>query len=188
MTEEGILKPALIGGVLLGILSSLPVIGAFNCCCCAWVIGGGVLAASIYVKDSPSAVTLGRGITLGLLTGIIGALVDTAFSIPLLLFMKKFGQDLLMQMQQTIDKVPNLPPDLRAQLHSMITSEGMNVVMHVVNFLFKLVVYGLMAMLGGAIGVAIFEKRIPGAVSPGPVNRPPVNLPPPPPPDSPPVS
>ena len=30
MNEAGMLKPALIGGVLLGILSSIPIISLFN--------------------------------------------------------------------------------------------------------------------------------------------------------------
>lgn len=53
MNQEGMLKPALTGGVLLGILSALPFVSAFNCLCCAWVIGGGMLAAHLFVSSSP---------------------------------------------------------------------------------------------------------------------------------------
>src|SRR5687768_9328194 len=36
-------QPALSGGMLLGFLSSMPIIGFFNCICCMWVLlGGGV--------------------------------------------------------------------------------------------------------------------------------------------------
>ena len=41
------LKPALIGGVILGILSALP---AVNTCCCIWALVGGLIAANIYIK------------------------------------------------------------------------------------------------------------------------------------------
>ena len=34
-------KPALLGGLVVGILSSIPFI---NYCCCIWAIGGGGLA------------------------------------------------------------------------------------------------------------------------------------------------
>ena len=65
MNEDSMLKPALVGGVLLGILSALPLINYFNCICCAWVILGSVVAARLYVKDSSVPVTLGRGVALG---------------------------------------------------------------------------------------------------------------------------
>src|SRR5512137_1271769 len=83
MNKDSFLKSALIGGVALGVLSALPVLGAVNCLCCAWVIGGGMLAAHLYVKDSPTPVTLGTGVLLGLLAGVVGAVVDTLFTIPL---------------------------------------------------------------------------------------------------------
>ena len=38
------LKPALIGGVVLGILSVIPFVSAANLCCCLWAILGGMLA------------------------------------------------------------------------------------------------------------------------------------------------
>ncbi len=37
MNEQGMFKPALIGGVLLGVLSAIPLVSALNCFCCAWV-------------------------------------------------------------------------------------------------------------------------------------------------------
>ena len=38
------LQPALLGGVVIGVLSALPVINVANCCC-AWILFGGALAA-----------------------------------------------------------------------------------------------------------------------------------------------
>ena len=34
-------QPALLGGVVIGTLSALPVISMGNCLCCLWVILGG---------------------------------------------------------------------------------------------------------------------------------------------------
>jgi len=71
MNKDSFLKSALIGGVALGVLSALPVLGAVNCLCCAWVIGGGMFAAHLYVKEAQLPVTLGTGVLLGLLAGVI---------------------------------------------------------------------------------------------------------------------
>jgi hypothetical protein len=185
MNEEGMLKPALIGGVLLGVLSSIPVVSLFNCVCCAWVIGGGMLAAYLYVKNSSIPVTLGRGVALGLLTGIIGTVVSGLFMIPMLLLMKRGGIGIMEQVRRALEQIPNLPPEATEALRGIPEKGGMDVFFFVMSLFFMLVSYCLIAMLGGAIGVAIFEKRKPGAP---PLNMPPpeapIILPPPPPPDA----
>jgi hypothetical protein len=186
MNEERMLKPALIGGVLLGILSSIPVISLFNCVCCAWVIGGGVLAAYLYVKDSPIPVTLGRGVGLGLFTGFIGTIVNAVFMIPLYLLMDRVGMGVVQQIKQALERVPNLPPEAEAALRSISGEGGLGIFLYIAGFILTLVINCLVAMLGGAIGVAIFEKRKPGAAPMNtPYQEPPVTLPPPPPPDTP---
>ncbi len=182
MNEEGMLKPALIGGVLLGILSSLPVVNLVNCVCCAWVIGGGILASYLYVKDSAAPVTLGRGVTVGLATGVVGTIVSALFSIPLYFLMNR---GVLDQVRQTIEQMPNLPPETRETLRQLFAQGNMNVLLFVLGVIFMLVINCLFAMLGGTIGVAIFEKRKPGSLPPeAPQYQPPASIPPPPPPDA----
>src|SRR5689334_16156478 len=68
------LQSALLGGVFIGILSALPIVNVANCCC-LWIVGGGVLAA--YLERQPDAppLTIARGAFLGLIAGIVGALV-----------------------------------------------------------------------------------------------------------------
>jgi hypothetical protein len=183
MNEERMLKPALTGGVLLGILSSLPLINLVNCICCAWVIGGGILAAYMYVKDSPIPVTLGRGVALGLFTGIIGTIVTVVFSIPLSMLMHNAGMGIVEQIRQAVDQVPDMPPETREAFESFIAREGMGVFFFAASTLVMLVVYSAVAMLGGAIGVALFEKRKQGAPpAGGPTYEPPPGIPPSPPP------
>ena len=52
------MKPALLGGLIVGLLSAIPIV---NYCCCIWGIGGGALAAYLYIKDSPVPVKAGDG-------------------------------------------------------------------------------------------------------------------------------
>jgi hypothetical protein len=185
MNREGMLKPALIGGVLLGVLSALPAISALNCFCCAWVIGGGVLAAHLYVKGSPFPVALGTGALLGLLTGVIGAIVDTIFSIPLHLALTGMGFG-VGELRKAIEQIP-MSPEARDTILSMLRGGGgVGVLFVILSGVFKLFVYSIMAMIGGTLGVALFEKRKPGMPSPTGVppeyQAPPRDFPPPPPP------
>jgi hypothetical protein len=181
MNENKMFKPALIGGVLLGILSALPIIGLFNCVCCAWVIAGGILAARLYVKDSPVAVTLGRGALLGLLTGFIGSIVSTIFSIPLNFLSSSSGMNLIEQLRERMKTMPNVPPETQALLDTLSNRSDINALMLIFGLIFTLIVFCLFAMLGSTIGVSIFEKRKVGTPpSDATSYEPPVNLPPPP--------
>ena len=175
MSQEGMFKPALIGGVLLGILSALPFVNLLNCFCCAWVIAGGVLAAHLYVREAPPVVTLGQGLVLGLFTGEIGAVVSLIFSIPLRFMLAGVGADFA---QQIIDRIPNLPPETKEAMHSAFASSTIGIASFIISAFLTLVIYGLIGMLGGAIGVALFEKRKPQATVE--VYQPPPPPPPPP--------
>ena len=183
MNQEGMLKPALIGGVLLGILSVIPVISLGNCLCCAWVIGGGVLASYLYVKGSPVAVTLGRGVALGAFAGAIGALVDTLFSIPLQVLLSRLGMGASEEIQQMMEQIPQLPPEVKKAVLSVLAGgKGISVLVVLLGAMFKLAAYSVVAMIGGALGVAIFEKRDTRGLPPsaGASYQPPPTIPPPP--------
>ncbi len=173
MNGENIWKPAIIGGILLGVLSSIPYL---NCACCAWIIGGGLLASYLFVKESPFAVTLGRGVSLGFLTGVIGTVVVALFSIPLILMSPEGSRGAAEQIRQMMEQMPGFPAESREALNELISRDGFLTIIYISSMVFQLVVNCLLAMLGGALGVALFEKRKPGDAG----SRPPDTLPPPP--------
>ncbi len=183
MTQNAMWRPALIGGVLLGILSAIPPFSFFNCACCAWVIGGGVLAAHLYVKSSPSVVTLGSGVGLGLLTGVVGGIVSTIFSVPVQILMRSVFSRYAEQAREMISELPNIPQPWRDMLLSS-SNTGFNIASLVLSAMVTVIVFSLFGMLGGVLGVAIFEKR--KVEGPPPTYRPPFSIPPPPSPPPPP--
>ncbi|HKP72132.1 MAG TPA: hypothetical protein VJT82_04285, partial [Pyrinomonadaceae bacterium] len=75
-------KAALIGGVVAGVLSGLPVVSG---CCFLWAIGGGFLAVFMYLKNAQGAFQPADGAKLGVTTGIIGAVISAVLGIPFLL-------------------------------------------------------------------------------------------------------
>src|SRR3712207_3305780 len=79
------LLPALLGGLFIGVLSSLPIVKIGNVCCCLWVISGGVLAAWVMQQNTTRPVTPGEGALVGLLAGLVGAAVWIVWGVIALL-------------------------------------------------------------------------------------------------------
>lgn len=77
------LKPALLGGLIVGVLSVIPFV---NYCCCLWAIGGGALAGMLYIKGSPLQVKTGDGAIVGSLAGLVGALIYLLIGLPIAYF------------------------------------------------------------------------------------------------------
>ena len=179
MNNASIVKPALIGGGAMGILSALPVLAYFNCVCCAWVIAGGILAGFLYIKESPFQVTMGRGAVVGLAAGAIGAIVCSLL-FPLYLTLTDGGNAMIEQVRDAVSN-PNLPEEVRQMIEDSIARGDLMRFFGIIHFLFDIVFYPLFAMLGGTIGVAIFEKRKPGNYQSGmiPPPNPPTDTHPP---------
>ena len=74
-----------------------------------------------------------------------------------------------------MDQLPNVPPETRQMIESLASRGDMDIAIMLVGMLFTLVVFCIFGMVGGAIGVAIFEKRKPGSAPPEirTINRPP---------------
>ena len=131
------LKPALLGGLIVGVLSAIPF---SNYCCCIWSIGGGVLAAFLYIKSSPTPVTMGDGAMVGGLAGVVGGIIYLIIGLPIAIF---FGM---------------------AAMTEQLTRSGVELpfsgtLLMVVAGIIGAIILVVLATLGGIIGVAIFEKR-----------------------------
>ncbi len=174
-----ILIPALIGGVFLGVTSALPLIEYINFACCVLVIGGGVLASVLYLRDYPDylpPVSYADAAVLGLLTGVIGGFVWTMVGLPLEFFKIQIGMGMadMSELSELLDDA-SIPPALRSLLDDFLAHGGMPLWMVVLSFILNLVRSVIFATLGAIIGVAIFQKKPAGSVPPtAPGPQPPV--------------
>ena len=181
------LQPALLGGVVIGVLSALPVINLANCCC-AWILFGGGLAAYLMQQGRPTPISAGDGALVGLLAGAIGAVVWTVVAIPLSAALMPFQADML---DQVLSNASDMPPEARAFLESLKSAPVMGA-MAIVGFFLTLCVCSVFGMIGGLFGALFFRKNAPPPPPP-PVSTsiPPTILPtfaPPPPPPPPPLT
>jgi hypothetical protein len=170
--KPSMIQPALVGGVLLGITSAFPVIEWLNCACCLLVIGGGLLASYLYLRDYPTNVdpmTYGDGGLLGLLTGLIGGLVWAAVEIPLTYFKNYLGMDL-----QDLARLETLLGDTKVPpfLEDFVAGGALGLGVLLVSLFLQLIIAIVFASVGGIIGVALFGSKTPAdpqpPVSPGP--------------------
>lgn len=139
------LKPALLGGLITGILSVIPFVSA---CCCIWAILGGLLACFLYVRSAPAPVTTGEGAMVGALSGVVGAIIYLVIQLPLMFF---FG---MAQMEEAVR---------RTGVELPVTGMALALLSIVIMMIILLVC----SIIGGLIGVPIFEKRK-GAIPPPP--------------------
>ena len=143
------LKPAIIGGVILGILSALP---AVNTCCCIWAIVGGMIAANMYIKASPNPVTPADGAILGAIAGVVGVVLI-------------FGTAMMSMMQGIVQ---NADPSQAAQMREMMAASGIGFGRAIMNALMSGVTVVIFSAVGGLLGVALFETRKGGPGGPPP--------------------
>jgi hypothetical protein len=158
--DSGRLQPALLGGLFIGVLSALPIIQAGNCCCCLWVLGGGVLTMYLRQQNAPIAIEAAEGALLGLMAGAIGGVIYVVLSIPIQMLFGPIMVEWMVGMIEKLGEGQDLPPDLRGQMERMHSGASL---------LFNLVyipIYAVFGLLGGLLGVAIFKKNVPPPQSP----------------------
>ena len=146
----GRLQPALIGGVFIGVLSTLPFVNIVNACCCLWVVIGGALAAHQLQQDSHEPISAADGALIGLMAGGIGAIVGTVLSIPIDLYFGPIMRDWVLRYAEGQD----LPPEFLEMLNQQMTAAGI-----IAKLIFNLVAFVIFGMLGGVLGVAIFRRK-----------------------------
>ncbi|HEU4835547.1 MAG TPA: hypothetical protein VFS90_14055 [Pyrinomonadaceae bacterium] len=142
------LKPALLGGLIGGVLSAIPIV---NYCCCIWAIGGGVLAGFLFIKSAPVPVKVGEGAVVGVTTGIVAAVLYFIIGVPLAYFISG------AQLEETLVRAG-------VQLPAGVSGLLLFVLSGLIGGLCLLV----LSIIGGLISVPIFEKRKDGPPPPPP--------------------
>lgn len=155
------LKPAIIGGVVIGLLSIIPIVGLGNVCCCLWAILGGLLATYLYVKNSPVPASPGDGAILGAIAGAVGGVIVIILGVPISIVAGGITRELLIRIVESID--PSQAGMLRLQMAS-----GGSILGEIVYGIILAVCLVIFSTLGGLIGVPIFERRKRDPVPPPP--------------------
>jgi hypothetical protein len=130
-------KAAVIGGVVAGVLTGLPIVGG---CCFLWALAGGFLAFFMYSKSVPGPTEMADAAKLGATAGVIGAVISIIIGLPFFL--------LGVGMSAMNSDMPN------AGVATGIAAAG-----GVLGFVLKAVFTVVFCVLGAVIGAAILGKK-----------------------------
>ena len=73
--DKNTLTAAAIGGLLVGILSAIPLFSLGNVCCLLWAWLGSFLAIRLFARATGKPCTAKKALAIGALTGIVGGIV-----------------------------------------------------------------------------------------------------------------
>lgn len=149
------LQPALLGGLVLGVLSALPLVSVGNLCCCLWVLSGGALAAYLLQRGQSAPITPSDGALVGLGAGLIGAVVWQVLAIPVTLVMAPLQERLIERLLDAGD----LPDNVRQMFETLRDNSGFSLLRLIIGGFFVLVISIIFSTLGGLIGAAFFRAK-----------------------------
>ena len=148
----------LIGGGFNGVLSALPIIGAANCLCCLWVVGGGVITAWLLQQAQAHPLEMGEGAIGGLLAGVVGAGVYTLVWVPLQLMLGSLagGPGQAFEIGDV-----DVPPEMLRMLEVMEQVMSNPPLMALLAFCMMLAAGLVFSTVGGLLGTFFFRKAAP---------------------------
>jgi len=146
-----------LGGVLVGILST-SYLGLINMLCCAGVIIGALVAVWHYTSQNELTISAGQGAGLGVMAALLGWAI--AFVLNFVLIKAGIRSDQAIS-QFILDKVgSNMSPEQYDQLLQQMERE-VSFGAYFLNSLIGLALSALFGAIGGAIGAAVFKKAPP---------------------------
>lgn len=144
INNRSLLIAAGIAGVLMAVLSTIPIINLVNCLLCAWLWLGGMFAVWYYKRENPGGVTTGQGALIGVVAGLIGAVIATVLS----LIFNGAG------MVEALEAQREVLGDAADQVIALMAG-GLGAFLALI---FNFVFYALFGAIGGLIGAALFGK------------------------------
>lgn len=150
--ENDLVRPALVGGALAGILSSIPF---FHCLCCLWVLAGGVLATYLLsdrASKQSTSYQVGDGLLTGALSGVFGAVISLIIRIPLSGYFLNWNKRFLESLARFADE---MPPGW--EKWTEIGQQGWNPFTFFLSLLLTSIIFALLGALGGLIGFSLFK-------------------------------
>ncbi len=106
-------KPALMAGIIRGIVSAVPVVNFLNCCC-LWIVGAIVWAAFMF-KSKYGYLDIGPGAALGAITGAIMGFVSGFLNIIVWAILGNWYRAFMFRMIQNF----NVPAEAMKNMHMM---------------------------------------------------------------------
>ena len=148
-------QPAILGGLFIGVVSSLPIVNLANFCCCLWVVAGGVLVTYLAQQSTPDPVATGEAALQGLMAGALGGVIYCLAQLAIVSIFA--GPDVMAQARAELSTNTEIPPEMRERILSFMN--GRNLVL--LAFFVTVPIYAVFSMAGSFLGLAFFRKKLP---------------------------
>jgi len=159
MNQQDHSKAYVVGGLVMGILSVIPFVNAGNLCCCLWAWVGGAIAAKLLVDGSAQPVTVQEGAKIGLYAGALGAFIRIVIGLPIELVTLPYMLEAMGNAAQSLDN-SQLLEFVQAMKDEMSgRSLGSQILGMIPGTLIGAMFLLGFTVLGGMVGVKLFEKR-----------------------------
>lgn len=148
--------PALYGGIIMGVISTVPVLSLVNCLCCAGVMFGGFMAVFFYKKElmpGMTPLTSSDGLQLGALAGVFGGIIGSLLTVVMLKVVGNVNGQMIMNMMESFRE--SIPTENWDQMETDVLATELSVVKMILGLVID-VIFGL---LGGLIGYSILKPK-----------------------------
>ena len=149
-------QPSLVGGLFIGIVSSLPIVGGANACCCLWVVLGGLLTVYLQRQAHAGALDAAEALLGGLVAGLVGSIISTAVSAMLYAVS---GDQVLEQIRTYLEGNAQMPAEIKDRVESLLGARNAPVMIALISALVTVPMYSVFGMLGALLGFALFGKK-----------------------------
>lgn len=157
------LSPVIVSSVIMVLLSSVPFLNLINTFCCMGIILGGFIGVTFYAKQVQGmnlALTQKDSILIGLLSGIIAAIVNTGVSVAISLFSKINPMGEMMDMMSQLGT--QMPPEamqIMDKLSQEYTKYGYSPTLTIITLVMNIILFPLFGILGSFIAYQIHKRK-----------------------------
>lgn len=145
MNNRQMFIAAAVGGLVMAVLSSVPILSLINCLICAGLWIGGIAAVWFYRRQTGQLVSAGQGAAIGAVAGVIGAILATLVTVA-------FGGAMVESMIAA-DTTGTLRDSLGGLVGTGVTA--------IFAFIMNIILYPLFGAIGGAAYAALTQPRTP---------------------------
>jgi hypothetical protein len=145
-------QPVLVGALVMGVLSALPLISVGNVCCCLWVICGGIAAAYVLQQGQVEPITPADGAFVGFLAGLAGAVVYVIVSLPIDIVIGPMEREMVQRWVENMGGAEGFRD--YAQRANVIAAP----IRAFIGFIFMLFIGAVFSTAGGVLGALMFKK------------------------------
>ena len=141
-------------------MSALPGVNIGNCCCCLWVLSGGMLSTYLLQSRQDAPVETSEVMVQGLIAGAVGGVLSGIISVALQPLIGPWQQQIAAQMMERLQTA--LPPENRTQFEEAMRQQGSaSTRVEILRSLMFVPISAAFATAGAALGLAFFRKKTP---------------------------